>query len=514
MNDSSKPTLQTDDRRLAGARVEQRPTTLRTQRSSPSHLAGETQGHWARPSGGACARAWTSTGPRALGLYDFPVPSTSERAARPWRARVSSLRNGPTLGNLVAAFSLQAALLVSGTLSARALGPESRGFLALLTAFTSTICQIGAVGISLSLTYFLASGQVSGPEIVARLRRPITQQFALILATNIVVASAYVVLSGASIEVAAAISLVAVPASLAMDYAIAIALGARDHRLANRFRPLPSIAYAVGLAVLYATNSATLTSVIATITGTAALISSACLVIALRRIGVDRADILRPTDAAELNRAPTQSTILKFGRSGYLGYLAPVDTFRLDQYIVGLLLSPRALGFYVVGGAFTNLSRVVAQYVGLSSTPEVASAGTEFQRRAVAARTLKLSAAAITIINICVAVGVTVAIPLLFGDEYRGSVEIAQLLSCAAWFSAMKRVAVDVMRGFGETRIGTTSEIINVSLFLPLGAGLGLWYGGAGVATALLISSGTAASFLALRLRARLAAPALSDASY
>ena len=66
-------------------------------------------------------------------------------------------------------------------------------------------------------------------------------------------------------------------------------------------------------------------------------------------------------------------SLLRFGIRGWLGTATPSEALRLDQVIVGLLLSPSALGLYVVGGSFSNLPRFIAQSVGLVAYPRIAA---------------------------------------------------------------------------------------------------------------------------------------------
>src|ERR1019366_10111659 len=65
----------------------------------------------------------------------------------------SGVLRGPMSRNLGAAPGVQLCLLVSGTLSARLLGPENRGYVAILSTWPSAIGQLGAVGMSLAATY-------------------------------------------------------------------------------------------------------------------------------------------------------------------------------------------------------------------------------------------------------------------------------------------------------------------------------------------------------------------------
>ncbi len=432
-----------------------------------------------------------------------PLAYRADESIRPAEPRLretllAKLNNGPLLRNLAGAIVLQLALLVSGTLSARLLGPTNRGYLAILATWPSTVCQLGAVGISLSATYYLASKRASGAEIVMLLRSSVAVQVVSLTFINATIILGYTLISGAPILLAACLSLLQVPFGLALDYGIALALGGRSHGFASGVRAVAPVLNAVGLGYLFLHGHATLTSVVVVLMTSAAVAG----VVALR-FGLAIALRMRPVTSLlqSVGRATAKREILNFGRRGYIGYLAPTDSFRVDQLVVGFLLSPRILGLYVVGAAFTTFTRVVALNIGLSATSEVATHPDAGTRRAIVKRTLSLASALIAAITISVGLGVIVVIPLLFGHVYASSVPIAECLLVASAMLSMKRVAVDLMRGAGELRLGTRAELINFGLFLVFCVPAGLLFGGMGVAVSLAVSAAFGSVYLYRAMR-------------
>src|SRR5688572_7701167 len=71
-----------------------------------------------------------------------------------------------TIGSLGAGGAGQAALVVSGILAARALGPENRGHLALLTLVPWVVCQLGLLGVPNAVTYYVARDHRAAPAIM------------------------------------------------------------------------------------------------------------------------------------------------------------------------------------------------------------------------------------------------------------------------------------------------------------------------------------------------------------
>ncbi len=165
-------------------------------------------------------------------------------------SRLKTLGNPTVLKGLAAAGGVQLFLLVSGTLSARLLGPQGRGYVAILTTWPSVIGQIGRIGMALAATYYLSSSEVGGREVLQLSGPGARTQVLLLTALNSAIILGYVEVSGAPILDAALISLLLLPIALVQDYAIAFLLGARRHGVANAMRLLPVAIYAIGMVVL------------------------------------------------------------------------------------------------------------------------------------------------------------------------------------------------------------------------------------------------------------------------
>jgi antigen flippase len=411
---------------------------------------------------------------------------------------LTALWRGPISRNLGGAIGVQLCVLVSGTLSARLLGPEGRGYIAILTAWPSAIGQLGAVGMSLAATYFLSAGRISGNGVIALLRRPAVIQITVLTLINAAIILGYTFISGAPILLAACLSLVQLPAVLCADYGIAFLLGARRHGTMGVTRMLSPGVLAAGMVVLYLLHKRSITITAALIAGAAVFAGAVTLAVGIRAV---RPIQSRRSLVVDLGVAKARKELLAFGRKGYVGYLSPVDSFRIDQLVVGFLISPRALGIYVVGAAFTNFARMVAVNIGLSSTPEVAAHATALERHRAVQRTLILACGVLTLVTIGLGLFVIVAIPVLFGNAYRSSILVAEILFVSGWLLCMKRIAVDAMRGAGEARIGTRAEIVNLTLFLIACGPLGLLLGGPGVALALVFASAGGSLVLLRKLR-------------
>jgi O-antigen/teichoic acid export membrane protein len=195
--------------------------------------------------------------------------------------------------------------------------------------------------------------------------------------------------------------------------------------------------------------------------------------------------------------------MLRFGLKGLLGWSSPVEAFRLDQAVVGLFLSPAALGLYVVGLSFANLPRFIAQSVGVIAYPRIAARrGAEAWRELWQFFWLATGSAAAIVLALELVIGWLV--PVFFGDEFSGAVPLTRILLVAALFLSARRVLADGAQGLGRPGLGTIAEVSSWIFLLPaLGIFTPLWHA-RGVAVALAVSAALSfAVLLVLVLRSR-----------
>jgi O-antigen/teichoic acid export membrane protein/O-antigen ligase len=282
------------------------------------------------------------------------------------------------------------------------------------------------------------------------------------------------------VRVAAAISLLLPPGILALSFGVAILQGQRRFTAFNLLRILPSTAYVVGVVIVYALNATSLVLFMALWAAVNLIGGFFALGFAVRGL----------PKHAEKEPDPSRGQMVKFGLKALLGSLSPVDVVRLDQAVVGLFLSPVALGYYVVAQAFSLLPRVVAASVGMVAYPQVAA---ERDRQAARRAMWKFFFLGLTLSGLVVVALELMAgelISLLFGDDFAEATTIAQILLLASLFMAGRRVLTDGVNGLGHPGYGTIAEVTSWILLLPAVAILLPWFGAEGVALALAASWG------------------------
>ena len=407
------------------------------------------------------------------------------RSRRPiWRARFRS--NAAMAGSLLTGVGAQAALLVSGVLVARMLGVEDRGYLALLILVPVIISQLGGLGLPISASYFVAREPARAWAIARSLSTAYIFQALCIVAVHLVALSLLTRDDPEMVWSAGLITLTVGPASLAHQYGLRLLQGQQRFRPFNVLRLLPAGASAIGILLLFLVGTESLIFAAVAYSISVVVAGGAALMSALVGLGED-------DDAAP---SPSRGEMVRFGLRGLLGSAAPSETFRVDQAVVGLFLSPAALGLYVVGLAFTNLPRFLAQSVGMVAYPRVASSADAVEARR---KTWRFVAFAGVVALLVVGVLEILAgwlIRSLFGEEFAPALPLVRILLLAAVFWSLRWTLADAVRGAGLPALGSAAELASwVTLPLALAVLVPL-AGVQGVAVAMVISA--AASVAAL----------------
>jgi len=381
-------------------------------------------------------------------------------------------------GSILAAVLGQGALIVSGVLSARILGVQDRGYLALLVLFPAVLAQIGSLGLPLAATYQLSRDRARAADVVRTLSRAALMQAGCLVLLHAGILAAVFWNDPHSVRIGALLSLGVVPAILAQSYGVAILQGQQRFFAFNTLRTLPAATYSAAVLVIFLAGGGNLEWVAVGWVASSLAVGAVTLLIALRPL---------PLRTAR-RQASSLSAMLRFGLKGLLGWTSPIETFRLDQAIVGLFLSPVALGLYVVGLAFANLPRFIAQSIGYIAYPRVAS------REGRAARAemwqfFLLTVAASSLVVVGLELSVSRLVPWIFGASFSGAVTLTRILLVGALFLSARRVLTDGAQGLGRPGLGTIAEISSWVFLVPALAIFTPLLGARGVALALSVSA-------------------------
>jgi O-antigen/teichoic acid export membrane protein len=377
-------------------------------------------------------------------------------------------------GSLLTAGLSQLVTLISGVLVARSLGPQDRGYLALVVLVPTILTQVANLGLPLAATYYVASDRSRAMPIARLVLRDAVTQTVVIVAAQLVILWVVFVEEPDRVLVAGLLSLGALPGILAQMYGLALLQGLQRFAAFNTLRMMPAAMYTLGVLAVFVLRIDELVQIAAAWVIVQAGVGLFTLIFALHSLPVE----------APRESVPSRAQLLKFGLKSFIGYVSPVETFRLDQAIIALFLPPVALGLYVVSLAFTNLPRFVAQSVGMVAYPKVAS--TSDPRAALRAvwRYFLVGALLTALVIALLEAMAGVLVRFFFGDEFAGAESITRILLLGTLFVGCRRVLADGARGAGYPGLGTVAEVASWISFVPALALL-LPLGGRGVALAL-----------------------------
>jgi len=397
---------------------------------------------------------------------------------------MTRIRSVPTQENRVALVLLvpQMAIAVGALLvnvfSARALGPSGRGALALHLQLTYIITVVVLLGRDRS--YLATIGQLASPDRA-------TQQSRDLLRLPLVLALVTAVAAGLAFAAPTPMW----TAALAAGYLLVI----------------------TGNMMSRVSRSAAITAVHPWPFARAVLASQILLVavsVALLVLRIDRLEVwfvaygltlalpfLCQLVAAGPNRSldgrerEQNRAARRLGLRLVPSQVGEMALLRADRLLIPLLSSYYQLGIYVVAATMAELaSWPLSQYID-SHTPRWRE---EFEARTISPwRILRQTSIFSLLISVAVAVPAYLAIPLLFGSEYRAAAALIPLLSVATALFAVSRVVVALTTVADLTRWASLVNGAGVASSLGLCVLLVPRHGALGASYASLVAYGVCA---------------------
>lgn len=240
-----------------------------------------------------------------------------------------------------------AAHLVSGVVTARALGPSGRGVTVALTTLSQLAGFLFAMGVAQSLSYYIARRPADGPALFTTWVLMLLPLAAL--AVGVAELLLPVIFTGPGGEQAVTIGrwfLVTIVVVMGLELNYGLLLGAQDFLVYNVLRFAQPALIAVALVVLWALDLLTVESALISATAGAALFLAVGLARSARQVGVGGFD-------RELGLRT-----LWYGVRGQGNTLAANLNARLDVAMLPAFVSTASVGLYSVA---TNVSLIVHQ---------------------------------------------------------------------------------------------------------------------------------------------------------
>lgn len=370
-----------------------------------------------------------------------------------WRILGQSLR---------ASLAGQLLLVVTGVITARLLGPEGRGLLAIVILAPSVLGAIATAGTPQAIVFYVAGN----PHFTRALLRTV---WPLLLRNGVVAVALYLIaitwlsppetLDHRWIIVAA---VAAIPCGMVFQASMAFLQGLGHFHAFQVLKLVPVITNALLLLACVVAGQNALV-VVAACWICAMVASAACGAMAVNGAIRELPAQAMPADG------PRATQLLRFGLKGLLGKVSPLEILRLDQAVVAIWFSPTALGLYVVGQAFANFPRILSYGIAeiafsqvrrSSQSPE----GSLSHARQIAFFNVALVGCVVAALHVLV----PWLVPIFFGESFSSAVPVAQLLVMAGGFAAVRVVFVDILRGLDRPAVSSIAESAAIAVFLVL----------------------------------------------
>jgi enterobacterial common antigen flippase len=345
--------------------------------------------------------------------------------------------------------------LGTGILTARLLGPNGRGALALGTAIAGLTTVIVGIGLQQAFAYFVAARRDT-VEMAASLGI-----VSGVLAGGGAAALGWLVVPlvvrDATAVAVIRLGLLAVPGTLIASNITGLLQGLRLGRRFNATRLLHASAYCAGVVgVALVEDAATAEGIL----GVYALAATASAAVAYL--------LLSPSIASL--RSPSRSFItaaMRYGAVAALGGAALAANTHLAIPILGALTGFHETGLYAIGLSYAIPVTLVASAVAIHTLPDVAAAS-PLARAELVRRRVAITLTGALPLALAAALLAPYVIPAVFGGDFRAAVPAAQILVAAQAFRALAYVLADIARGLGRPGLPSMAETAGVTATVAL----------------------------------------------
>ena len=344
-------------------------------------------------------------------------------------------------------FALQALTMVTGIVTARILGVEGRGLLALIFALSLMASQLTFGG---SLPTALAKN-LAERRITARdgLRGIARRRGWLLVVPGLAAAGVFLLLhEDDERHLGLATAVLVMTFQTIVSRLVIAALQGEVGRLGRMMfvALLPQFLYSVVLVAAFADDWGWDVGEV--------LVSFFAVCLVGHVIGV--LTLAKPTRLAA--DALDEDALWRATRETYISSVRPLDSIGLDRIMVGSLMGNALLGLYSAAIAFGNLCGIVGNAVSVVVLPQIARSRDDHAAQAALARrwlllTLVVGLAVVAVLELTI----DPLIRATFGQEFAGATTAARWLIVADLFFGLRKVLIAVLQGQG--RGGTASWI-------------------------------------------------------
>jgi O-antigen/teichoic acid export membrane protein len=374
--------------------------------------------------------------------------------------------------------------VISGILTARLLGPEGRGELAIIAYFPGLIGAFFPLAVPQALTLFLAKDPGKKSEIAAA-GLHISLVFGLVGAILFALVAPYTLTADKkSLGWAVAVACLASPAMVINPGMYAIQRGLHHFNAVNGFLVFSAGSMVVGLLGLWWTNAVSPLRIVLLTQGIQVLI-------VLLHIGL--------LGLPNVTRRPgweTYRTCLLKGIKFFVPVIALTFYFMSDRGILIRTTTLEQIGFYSVAFSVTFPLTLAVEAFAQIGFVEIAGINDESTSLALAARRFQMAQFVVLISAILLLPLVAPLIRFAFGERFSPAILPAYYLVGGMSLRGLAKVLESGLRARDLSLPGTLSGIVSLCLLIGLGAWLVPTRGVEGFGAALLFAEAAGLSIL------------------
>lgn len=374
---------------------------------------------------------------------------------------------------LASRITVQGLTLLFNVLTARLLGPSGKGILALGMLWALVLSSVATAGMEVGLTYFVSKTPASASQYFRIALKHAAWAGSAAGLTFLVAVKLWPALFRAS-DTARFLTAGMVPIQAATLLTIAICVGAGVLPVANRLLIITWTLNALAVGSLLVFRMAEPELVLAVVVATALLQILLTGSVALRETNPVSIVSLRP--------------LLDYSRRAYLGTIAGLLHLSASGIILGMVAGAAAVGVFSVAYAVAAALFLVPVVIGTVLLPKVAGAGIADAQQATLA-SMRASLLITFVLGVGAAVSSLAAIPLVFGEQFRGAVPVIVLLMPAALGFAASKPLTAYFQGQGLPAVGSSAAVFGLAVVLITGWPLSRTFGAMGAAIAMSLST-------------------------
>jgi enterobacterial common antigen flippase len=393
---------------------------------------------------------------------------------------------GELSGTAVTTAVIILAGVVTGSLSARVLGPTGRGELAVATIWPATLLYAGTFGLPDATAYLTAARPGRANDIF------LTAQTLAVVFGAIVSLIGWALLpillsrqSPAALALARAYLLAFSVPCLSSLCACAWLQGAGLLKELNIARAAVHVTTAVLMAILAVLSLASVGGFVA-----AMLVGNAATaVVALAAWGRQR----RTSATTDFTLMPS---MLAYGTKVQVGSWSATANLRLDQLMLASFAASTSLGLYVVAVSYAGLVVALPAVAGTVMLPRLVRDCVDGTGGATLTIWFRRVLWSTLVAGFCLWMTAGLILPMLFGSGFHDSVSLVAILVPASCVVGMNQFLSIGFRGHGRPGVVSRAEIAGLSVTVPLLAILLPKYGIYGAAVTSLCAYSVSAVYL------------------